>query len=292
MELKFEDFCMGYVTEDPARERENLLCLRSPDADIGGGRITFSDIDVLARYPEMRSVRIMGLSQDTFEYFIKTYGRQLRSVSFFKNKRVEDWSLLGTLPDLEYVFWFWNQKIDKLWDMSGNLSLKGLCIKDFTRMPGIEGISRAPALKFFSIGNAVWDKYEADSFLPLAGSGVSHLSFNGRHILDGNLGFLEKMPELERFFVSAKEFTTEQTAWAAANFPRLGKDFQAKHDGQVLSRGEFCPGAFISGRGKPNLTYEKNAARIRYYVEEFEKLKNRYRGLSYAEAFGSSEGNE
>ena len=69
--------------------------------DIGGGRISIPEIDVLAEHPEAEAVRISGLRQDTFEYFIQTYGQRLRAIHFFKNKLVEDWSLLGTLPKLE-----------------------------------------------------------------------------------------------------------------------------------------------------------------------------------------------
>lgn len=43
---------------------------------------------------------------DSFEYFIKTYGAQLKAIRFFKNKLVEDWSLLGTLHKLEYIHFF------------------------------------------------------------------------------------------------------------------------------------------------------------------------------------------
>ena len=77
--------------------------------DIGGGRISVFDIDKLKDYPDADVVTISGLHQDTFEYFIKTYGKQLRAIRFFKNKFIEDLSLLGTLPQLEYVYFFANQ---------------------------------------------------------------------------------------------------------------------------------------------------------------------------------------
>ena len=62
-------------------------------------------------YPNTDLVRITGLDQAGFEYFIKNYGHKLKIVDFFKLKSVEDLSLLGTLPNLEYVSLFQPPKV-------------------------------------------------------------------------------------------------------------------------------------------------------------------------------------
>ena len=107
------------------------LFLHAPDMDVTGGRIRKCDIDELAKHPEVKSVTISGLDQETFAYFIHTYGKQLRFIQFFKNKKVEDWSLLGTLPELEGMMFFHNQKINRMWDMSGNVSLRAVVMGSF-----------------------------------------------------------------------------------------------------------------------------------------------------------------
>ena len=89
MDLSFEQLVRGDICGP------EVIWLHPKKIDIGGGRIEKDDIDQLASHPEAQVVRIMGLRQDTFEYFIQTYGRQLRIIEFFKNKLVEDWSLLG-----------------------------------------------------------------------------------------------------------------------------------------------------------------------------------------------------
>lgn len=292
MELTFEQFCHGEFCVDPCSHEDKILWLHEADMDIGGGRISIPEIDVLAEHPEAEAVRISGLRQDTFEYFIQTYGQRLRAIHFFKNKLVEDWSLLGTLPKLEYVYWFANQRIDRLWDMRGNTALKGLCVSDFTRLHSIEGIQAAPALRYFCFKDAVWDTSEVESFSPLAHTGVTHLMFGAKRITDGSLEFLEKMPSLELFDFPLNQFTTEQAAWAVANFPKLrGFGLCAKRDDTVYKRGpngehlEF-PGAYIVGKRKPALSYEKDAARIQRYMDQFEALKEKYRGVPYIELFG------
>ena len=292
MELTFEQFCHGEFCVDPFSHEDKILWLHEADMDIGGGRISIPEIDVLAEHPEAEAVRITGLRQDTFEYFIKTYGRRLKAIEFFKNKLVEDWSLLGTLPELEYVYWFANQRIDRLWDMRGNTSLKGLCVSDFTRLHSIEGIQAAPALRYFCFKDAVWDSSEVESFSPLAHTGVTHLMFGAKRITDGSLEFLEKMPSLELFDFPLNQFTTEQAAWAVANFPKLqGFGLCAKRDDTVYKSGPNgehleLPGAYIVGKRKPALSYEKDAARIQKYMDQFEALKEKYRGVPYIELFG------
>ena len=167
--------------------------------DIGGGKITIADIDKLKKYPHIDVVTISGLKQDTFEYFIKTYGKQLKAISFFKNKFIEDLSLLGTLPQLEYIYFFANQRVTSLWDMTKNVSLTGLCIMDFSRLTSIKGVETAPALKEFRIGNEVWNTMAIDSFMPLANTKIQKLSFLGKNISDNDLSFLETLPELKVF---------------------------------------------------------------------------------------------
>lgn len=289
MELTFMQLCRGdFLPED------DPVWLRPEVLDIGGGRIELADIDKLASRPEAQVVRITGLRQDSFEYFIRTYGGQLKAIEFFKNKLVEDWSPLGSLKELEYVHWFSNQRIDRLWDMSENTALKGLCISDFSRLHSIEGIGSAPALKYFAFQDAIWDRSVLDSLSPLVGTGITHLSFGGKRITDESLAFLEGMPKLKVFDFACNRFTTEQVAWAAANFPELrGYSLCAKRDFDDLiyrptpeGGHEFLPGAVIIGKRKPHLSYKKDAARIQKYVDSFEALKREYRGRSYSEVFG------
>ena len=125
------------------------------DMDVSGGKITKEEIDELDQYETIEILIITGLRQDTFEYFIKKYGYKVKTIHFFKNKLVEDWSLLQSLPQLEFIYWFHNQRITKLWDMSNNDKLKGLCLEDFTRLNDLSGIEKAKNLEIFSMGDAV-----------------------------------------------------------------------------------------------------------------------------------------
>ena len=291
MNFSFESFVDGNFDYDRVTETHSCIWLREEKMDIGGGKITTADIDRLKAYPDAEVVTISGLQQDTFEYFIKTYGKQLKAIRFFKNKFVEDLSLLGTLPQLEYVYFFANQRITSLWDMTENTALSGLAIEDFSRLTSIKGIETAPALKEFRIGNAIWSKMIIESLMPLANTKIERLTFTGRAIEDNDLSFLETLPDIKAFDFSTNTFSTEQVAWIVANCPHAeGYALKAKVDCMLFDSNEHMvnvPKAIIVGTRKPVLKVEGNEERIQKYVDSFEKLKAKYKGVPYKMAFPS-----
>ena len=289
MDFSFESFVSGNFDYDKTKKKHNSLWLREENMDIGGGKITIADIDKLKDYPNTEIVTISGLQQDTFEYFITTYGKQLKAIRFFKNKFIEDLSLLGTLPQLEYVYFFANQRATALWDMTENTSLTALCISDFSRLTSIKGIETAPTLKEFRIGNAIWNTMVIDSLMPLSNSKIERLSFSGRAISDNDFSFLETLPELKVFDFATNVFTTEQVAWIAANCPLAeGYALKAKVDCMLTDSNEHLvdvPKSIIVGKRKPILKVKGNEEKIKKYVDSFEKLKKKYKGMPYRVAF-------
>lgn len=286
--FSFDDFVQGRFDYDPAAKAHSCVRLRPENMDVGGGKIRMSDIDCLKDHPEAQVVTVSGLYQDTFEYFIETYGQQFKAIRFFKNKHVADWSLLGALPQLEYVHFFANQKIESLWDMRGNTALRGLCVEDFSRLHSIEGIHLAPALREFQIGNAIWRSMVIDSLWPLANTGVEKLVFTGKSIADQDLSFLSSMESLKTFDFPTNLFSTEQVAWIAANFPALeGFAIKATRDCRLWDpeKHSNVPGVIVIGKRKPSLYMEGNEKRIQKYIDSFEAMKEKYRGIPFHEAF-------
>ena len=201
-------------------ESENIgPWLREENMDVGGGTISIIDIDKIRDFPNAKNVIISGLHQDTFEYFIKTYGKQFKAIFFHKNKLVNDWSLLGTLPDLEFVHWRFNQRIDAFWDMSQNTSLQGVCIEGFSKLKSISGIETAPYLKYFDIDDGFWPSNEIESLLPLQNTSVEYIGFGCKTLLDKDFSFVKDMKQLRKLELSTNLLTAEQYAWLQANCP-------------------------------------------------------------------------
>ena len=119
--------------------------------EVDGGVISFEQIDVIRDFPDSKSIIISGLKQDTFEYFVNTYGKQFKAITFWKNKGVSDLSVLSLLIDIEYISYFYNQKASKLWDMTNNEKLKGLSLTDFSKLHSLDGIEKCSNLEYFDI---------------------------------------------------------------------------------------------------------------------------------------------
>lgn len=203
----------------------------------------------------------------------------------FLNKFIEDLSLLATLPQLEYLSFFANKKVTTLWDMSENKSLTALCIEDFTKLTSIKGVETAPALKELIIGNAIYSRMVIDSFMPLESTKIEKLSFIGQKILDNDLSFLERMPNLKEFHFATNLFSTEQVAWIVANYPMLeGDALKAKID-FYFSDSKDDLRSIIVGKRKPTLKGKENEEKIQNYVNNFDKLKKQYQGVPYKVAF-------
>jgi|LSQX01.1.fsa_nt_gb hypothetical protein len=283
----FDDFVSGSYDYNPITKEDEGLWLRQEKMDIGGGRISISDINKIKNYPGIDTVCISGLTQDTFEYFIQNYGHQLRAIRFFKNKLVADWSLLGELKNLEFVYFFHNQRIEALWDMSANVSLKGLAINDFSRLKTIAGVERAPNLEVFHIGDAIWSTTVIDTFRNLAGTKIKQLSFSGKKIEDDDLSYLSEMKCLETFDFPLNLYTTEQVAWVVANFPQIkGYALRAVHESQGYDGTNHV---MVIGKRKPSFELAGNENRVRKYVDNFQALIEKYKGKTYSQAFRMNE---
>ena len=73
----FDDFISMQFPDD-----KNVFWLHSKKMDIGGGTLTREEIDQLAAYPQLDTIRVSGLNQETFEYFIKKFGKTVQEDSF------------------------------------------------------------------------------------------------------------------------------------------------------------------------------------------------------------------
>lgn len=246
--------------------------------DISGGSITKEQIDIIKQYPEAKSVVISGLDQNAFEYFISTYGNQFNAIYFWKNKKVEDLSLLAELEHIEYISYFFNQKASKLWNMSKNHKLRAIQIEDFTNLHTVEGIESAPALELFSIGNAVWARMKIESFQPVALSKIIQFSWYGDKVNDSDFLCLAN-GRIKKLDISPQNFTMDELAKLLSAFPEniegtitipysVGRIIEA--DGSEKTYYILCKGKRKCIKGKDDLRFQE-------YLEEFFALKEMYR---------------
>jgi hypothetical protein len=236
-------------------------------------RIAKDEIDVIKEFPSATEIAISGLAQDTFEYFVETYGQQFKAIVFWKCPLVGSLKAIESLDQVEYIVYFWNQRAEHLWDFSKTKALKGFCYDDFTRMHDISEIAAAPALEELQFGNKIWPKYILNTLGPLKEcTTLKGLAFSAKKIVDGRIEPLADLKQLEQLSFPSNLFSTEQVAWLKAHVPDtvVSTVLTAYWTiDQPLKISGKDKDTFIVGKRKPFLSSVEDQARIARYVEEF-----------------------
>lgn len=245
--------------------------------EVGGGTITVEQIDMIRNFPDAKSIIISGLKQDTFEYFVNTYGRQFQAITFWKNKAVSDLSALSALEDVEYISYFFNQKVTKLWDMSNNKKLVGLSISDFSKLHSLDGIEKACKLESLYVHNRVEARMEIESLQPIVNTGIKYFYWGGRRVLDNDFGCLANS-KIEELDISPMQFTMLELAQLLALFPETLKGSITKpySRGGVKDKDGYTEYFFLC-KGKRTCVKGKDDARFASYLNEFECLLKKCR---------------
>ena len=272
MPLLFED--NNELTYSSFTDRCNYQAFLYGEAfDIGGGTITKEEIDVIKEHPGLERISVGGLHQDTFDYFVNTYGKRFKAIYFFKNKTVADLSALAALENID------DQRADKLWDMSGNKKLKMLEISDFSRLKDFSGIETAPALEALTFGNKIWARTVLDNVPDMSGSPLKYVSYNADIGFDNTYRLLQA-PCLKTLSFPSSAYPVEFVAWICSNYPGLEgfclKPYVLFDDGS----------GFITGKRKPHfsdINDEKTRKKVDNAVKRFEKMKAEYNGKTFDE---------
>ncbi|HLP81392.1 MAG TPA: hypothetical protein VK141_05310 [Nitrosomonas sp.] len=248
--------------------------------NISGGRIKKHDIDVIKQFPHVTEISISGLTQETFDYFIDTYGGQFKAIIFWKCPLVSDLSRIELLDKVEYIVYYWNQRAEKLWDFSKTKSLKGFCYEDFTRMHDISQISCSSSLEELDFGNAVWVEYVLNTLAPLKECiSLKSLSFAAKKIVDEKIEPIAYLKQLESLSFSTRLFTTEQVAWLKAHLPETVSSKVLNAYWKIekpLPIGGKNKDTYIVGKRKPFLDSVRDKNKIEFYTNKFNDMHRWY----------------
>ena len=261
-------------------------CIDLIQPELSGGRTTPRDLDAIAARPDATALRVSGLDQKTFELLVTRYGSQFDAIYFWKSGRIADLTPLETLPQLRLVAFYVNQRTTRLWDLRRTARLEGLQFENFTRLHALDDLEAGRTLQELNFGDALWNTPVFDSLSPLATlDSLKRLSFNARRINDCRIEPLASLPQLDWLAFPPNLFTTSQVAWLRARLPesvqsnvvgplfRLGP-VKNVIDGTVT---ELDKNVLVVGKRKPALNSRRDDARIQRYVEEFERLVQRFR---------------
>ena len=250
------------------------------EAEIGGGRISKKTIDQIES-SESRSLKISGLTQETFEYLIGNYGSRFISIEFWKCPLVNDLSPLESLVNVEFISYYWNQRAERLWDMSKNARLTKVAFEDFTKVKSLEQVSKCSTLKDLTFGNKVWATLEIDSLEPLKQlENLSKLRFYIKKVMDCRIAPISSLSELRYLDFPLNLFSTEKIAWLTS---RIGGKAQSRClapyyriEKPIEARSKKID-TLIIGKRKPSLDWDQDRERILNYSQKFESLVAKFK---------------
>lgn len=254
--------------------------IRMIQPELNGGKVTQDQIASLAEQATASTLTISGLDQQRFEFLCDRFAQQFTAIHFWKCPRIADLSALENMPQLRYVAFYWNQRATRLWNFQKTPALRGLHFGDFTKLEDLKDLSSATSLEELCFGNAIWTKLGVPSLEPLCSlSSLRTLAFNAKAVLDQRIQPLAQLSQLTELSFPSNLFTTTQLAWLRAHLPYTVQAEMLTPYRQltqaIVSKGKKLD-VLVSGKGKPFLSSETDAARLSRYVVEFNALVNRF----------------
>ncbi len=251
--------------------------------DIAGGKITRDKIDTIISKPLANSISISGLTQDTFEYFIYKYAKQFIGIYFWKCPLISDFTPLESLPNIEYIIYYWNHRASKFWNFSKTSKLKGLSFQNCNKLDDLSELSNFLNLVELNFGDMLFTKYVLKSLQPLSNLlNLKRLTFRAKSILDNKIEPIANLKNLEILSFPSNLFKTEQIAWLKAKLPgtvhsrELNSYIKLDNPLRVIDNRNkvlfIGKNIVISGKGKPSLDFEKDANRIKKYDMIFNQM--------------------
>lgn len=125
----------------------------------------FADVDKEMQFHKNpKHVQVSCLTQDEFDVFVTKYADRYDSIYFFQNPKVKDLSALAQLRKVQYLLFYNFRSAKQLWDMSQNVSLKGIFISESKNLVyDISAIAKAPSLEEFLLFSNMNRKYTVQS---------------------------------------------------------------------------------------------------------------------------------
>ena len=224
----------------------------------------------------MDYLKVTRLSQEGLEHFVQHYGKSYRVLYLYECTQIHDFSPLSDLHDIEAIRIEWCRKTDRLWDMSGNSSLKVLSISDakkLTEVPRLLQTSRTlEEIRFWGpISGGTYTMESLECFRGM--DSLRRIDLNWIKLADKSMNVLNTLPNLEEFHFEPGMLTTEEIAKIVAQYPHLYGDSLRAYDDEYIGTGEVR----ICGSRKPTLYLPKQQKRLDQYVEQFNVLVEKYR---------------
>ena len=216
------------------------------------------------------------LTQKGLEHFVRNYGGSYQVLSLDDCTRIQDFSPLGELENLEAVRIDWTRKAAALWDMSGNRSLKILSIGDSKKLaedPRLLNTSKTlEEVRFWGpTSGGTYTMESLECFRDM--QSLRRIDLNWIKLADKSMDVLSTLPNLEEFHFDPGMLSTEEIARIVAQYPDLCGDSLRAYDDTDMDNGEVR----VCGFRKPTLHLPQQQKRLEEYIKQFDALVDAYR---------------
>ena len=145
LKLHFPDYySVNYDTKLLADKEATATEKQLPFYNDYRERFGSSDISVLdAAITEGRSIFLNGFNQEQFLYIAPKLRETAEIIYFFKCPKIYDLSALSQFPNLKCVHIYWNNSLERLWDMSGNKALQVLSFVTITKLRNVAALKES-----------------------------------------------------------------------------------------------------------------------------------------------------
>lgn len=220
-------------------------------------------------------LKLRHITQKGLEHFVHGYGKTYRILYLDNCTKIQDFSPLGDLPQLEALAIDWC-KCSALWDMSRNANLKILSIMNSKKLAWepklLETATTLEEIRFWGpLSGGTYSMASLEYFRDM--TSLRRIDLNWIKCVDKSFDFLRTLPNLEEFHFDPGMLTTEEIAQIVAWYPNLYGQCLGPYDDTYMHLGEVR----ICGTRKPTLQLPKQQARLDEYIQHFHSLVEQYR---------------
>ncbi|GHT22400.1 hypothetical protein FACS189430_04120 [Bacteroidia bacterium] len=216
---------------------------------------------------------ISGLKQKEFELFCDNYADKFKIVQILHCNLIKDFSPFEKLQNVQFLLIDWNNKADKLWNMTKNISLKGLYLDDMIKITSLGGIETAPSLIGFSIEEDVNSKLYLDTLEPLAlCHSLKNIQIRISGIKNGSALPITKMKSLEEAGFSCSLFETEQFAMLVSKLKNVKISPNVPY---IIFNNNDKNNVLVVGKKRINW-FPENSPKLKQYEAEWNDFLKKY----------------
>lgn len=247
----------------------NNVDVSSAELFIGGKT---KNIEMLKSFSNLNKLWIHTVNQAEFNAILSIVNPKML---YIYEMRVNDLSILSSLTHVEILALEWNTKANNLWDLSNNISLKSLSIKDFSKLKDISPLQNNKSLEILELSGGETNQLKLDNLESLRTlRNLKYLGLSNIKVQDESLEPISDIKELQELAIS-NQFPTEEYARLSVKLPNTKcKHFQPFI---YLLSSIDDEDVMVVGKRKPFLNSKVDVKRLQKYEEQFKAFQRNYK---------------